>query len=261
MCGIAGYVGQSREGQWGETYSILRELFVASEHRGRDATGFAAMTEPLDVPNRQSVIVGKQPLTSGRYVKTDPEWNGLTRRRCSMVIQHVRAATHGSPADPKNNHPFTSDDGSLHLVHNGVVGNDADLFDQFSLRRRSECDSEVLLRIVEQAKHPAAGLATCLREVRGSMAVAVMDSQRGVVYLAANGRRPLWVCRLRDERRAFFASTAAILLAAMDKVLGRRRDWIGWMLPLSPGHVHALTTDGRLIAVTTQPARYLDLGG
>jgi glutamine phosphoribosylpyrophosphate amidotransferase len=136
--------------------------------------------------------------------------------------------------------------------------NEADLVDQFSLRRQSECDSEVLLRVVEQAKTPAEGLETCLREVQGSMAVAVLDSRRSVIYLVTNGGRPLWICRLRDGQRMFFASTAAILLTALEKVLGRDRRWIGSMHPLAPGYVHALTTDARLVALATQPARYLD---
>jgi glucosamine 6-phosphate synthetase-like amidotransferase/phosphosugar isomerase protein len=262
MCGIAGYSGNSREGQWSETYTILRELFIASEHRGRDATGFAALTEPLDAPNRQSVIVGKQPLTASRYVKTDDVWNGLARRRCCAIIQHVRAATHGAAdtGDNRNNHPFASSDGTLQLVHNGIVMNEADLVDQFSLRRQSECDSEVLLRVVEQAKTPAEGLETCLQEVQGSLAVAVLDSRRSIIYLTTNGGRPLWICRLRDEQRMFFGSTAAILLTALEKVLGRDRRWIGSMHPLAAGFVHALTTDCRLIALATQPSRYLDVG-
>jgi glucosamine 6-phosphate synthetase-like amidotransferase/phosphosugar isomerase protein len=263
MCGIAGYVGQSREGEWGQTHAIMRELFLASEHRGRDATGFAAMTEPLDHPSRRSVVVGKAPATANHFVGSDAAWLGLGRRRCSAVIQHVRAATHGvaDTGDNRNNHPFVGDDDGLYLVLNGVVGNDADLLDQFALRRRSECDSEVLLRIVEQAKHPPDGLATCLRVVRGSMSVAVLDARRRVVYLATNGGRPLWVCRLADGRRTFWASTAAILLTALERVLGRDRRWIGAIHPVTPGYVHALRPDGRLVALATEPARNLDLDG
>ena len=263
MCGIGGFVGNTREGQWGATYAVLRELFLASEHRGRDATGFAALAAPLDRPSRQSLVVSRQPVAASRFVAQDEGWLGLARRRCSLVVQHVRAATHGDAdtGDNRNNHPFSSADGTLHLVHNGVVSNDVDLLDQFSLRRRGDCDSEVLLRVVEQAKRPSDGLTTCLREGRGSMSLAVLDRRRECVYLATNGGRPLWVCRLRDQPRTFFASTAAILLAALDKVLGKDRRWIGSMQPIAPGYVHALTPDGRLIALNAQPARYLDLGG
>ena len=257
MCGIAGYIGQSREGKWGETYSILRELYVAMEHRGKDATGFVALTEPLDNPERQSVVMDKEPLTASKFIKSNAEWNSLARHRCSIILQHVRAATHGSPTDRKNNHPFRSDSGTLYLVHNGIVSNDADLLDQFLLRRRSDCDSEVLLQIIENAKTPVEGLSTCLREVKGSMALAVYDSLNEVVYLVSNGGRPLWFCRLRDGR-AFFASTAAILLTALDKVLGRDRQWLGTIYPLAPGYVHAATPTGKFVALTTQPARYLD---
>lgn len=260
MCGIIGYIGYSREGQWGQTHSILTELYLASEHRGRDATGFAALTEPLDRPSRQSVVVGKQPIKSSQFIGLDAGWKRLAHRRCSAVIQHVRAATHGDAdtGDNRNNHPFVGDHG-LYLIHNGVVTNYAELMDQFGLKRRTECDSEALLRVVEQAKSPAEGLLTCLREVRGSMSVAVLDSRQGVVYLATNGGRPLWVCRLRREGRMFFASTAPILLGALDRVLGRKRHWLGTIQPIAQGYVHALTPDGRFIALTAEPARYLDL--
>jgi glucosamine 6-phosphate synthetase-like amidotransferase/phosphosugar isomerase protein len=260
MCGIAGYVGYAREGQWGQTHSILRELFLASEHRGRDATGFAALTEPLDRPSRQSPVLSKEAVPASHFVGTNDEWLRLARRRCSAVIQHVRAATHGAAGSPRNAHPFRSGSG-LYLVHNGVVSNDLELLDSFSLRRESDTDSEVLLGVVAQAKTPAEGLATCLREVRGSMAVAVLDSRTSVVYLANNGGRPLWVCRLRNERRTFFASTAGILLTALERVLGRGRDWIGCMYPIAPGYVYALRPDGRFVALTADRIQYLDFDG
>lgn len=262
MCGIAGFIGHAREGQWRQTHSILGELFLASEHRGRDATGFAALTDPLGRHTRQLVVVGKEPVEASRFVGINTDWKRLTQRRCAAVIQHVRAATHGNAhtGDNRNNHPFVGDNGLL-LVHNGIISNHAELMDQFSLRARTECDSEALLRVVEQAKHPAEGLTTCLREVQGSMAVAVLDSRRGVVYLATNGGRPLWVCRLRDERRMFFASTVAILLTALEKVLGKDRHWLGSIHPLATGFVHAVTPDGRFVSLTAQPTRYLDFDG
>ena len=260
MCGIAGYVGYAREGQWGQTHSILRELFLASEHRGRDATGFAALTEPLDRPSRPSPVMSKAAIPASQFVGTNDEWLRLQRRRCSVVIQHVRAATHGAADSARNAHPFRSESG-LYLLHNGVLTNDLELLDRYSLRRESDTDSEVLLGIVAQATTPAEGLATCLREVRGSMAVAVLDSRNGVTYLANNGGRPTWVCRLRNERRTFFASTAGILLTALERVLGRGREWIGSIHPVAPGFVHAMRPDGRLVALTAERVRYLDLDG
>jgi hypothetical protein len=79
-----------------------------------------------------------------------------------------------------------------------------------------------------------------------------------VIYLVCNSGRPLWFCRLRDKRRAFFASTCSILLTALDKVLGRDRQWLGTIYPLAPGYVHVATTDGKFVALTTQPERYMD---
>ena len=47
MCGIFGYTGFARENRWGQTHRLLEALLLASEHRGQDATGFAALTEPF----------------------------------------------------------------------------------------------------------------------------------------------------------------------------------------------------------------------
>lgn len=251
MSGIIGFVGQVPEGMWGQTHDLLRGLFLASEHRGHDATGYVAHAVPPDSPSRTTTVTAKAPDKASEFVSRNAGFRRLAHRRCTSFFGHVRAATHGDPlaAGNVNNHPFVSADRHLYLVHNGVVSNHEEVADKFALNLTSDCDSEVLLRLVEAYPQPSQGLTECLREVRGSMAVAVYDEQQDLVWLARNGGRPLWLARLHKDRRRFFASTDAILIEAFRKVLGpsalKRMDYLA---PVPEGTPVVLTSDGRVIA-------------
>lgn len=247
MCGIIGYIGYAREGQWRETHDLLGQLLIAAEPRGLDATGFVARTAPLHRPSQKNVIVAKAPVPAQRFVQTNGAFRRLRHQRCSVVLGHVRAATHGDPANNKNNHPFSSDD--LHLVHNGVVGNHQELSDANSLRLETDCDSEVLLRLIERAENVGVGLFRCLREVEGSMAVAVYDAKDDLVWIARNRGRPLWLARLRRDRRMFLASTSTILIDAFQAVRGNRVNGeFEMFMPMPEDTPLAISPDGLIVA-------------
>lgn len=254
MCGIIGFVGQVPEGVWGQTHDLLTELFRASEHRGRDAAGVVALAQPLDNPLMQKTVVAKEPLTASRFVEDNSVFRRLRHQRCSVVIGHVRAATHGRPdtGDNRNNHPFVGEDG-LYLVHNGVVLNHQELADKYALRCASECDSEVLLRLIETEENPVLGLSLLLREVEGSFAVAVYDQRRSVVWLCRNAGRPLWLARLERDRRWFFASTGTILLTAFRKVLGKNDVRLDYLAPIPEDTPMALSPSGMVVAPVAGP--------
>jgi glucosamine--fructose-6-phosphate aminotransferase (isomerizing) len=243
MCGIIGFIGKAGEGEWRQTHSILRELFLAAEHRGQDATGFVA------APERRSgnrFVVAKEPVTASRFIGRK-SFRDLRERRCSFLIGHVRLATHGTAKDNRNNHPHVGR--RYALVHNGVLTNAEELLDRHSLAIESECDSEVLLRMVERSPHPALGLYTCLQEVRGSMAVALYDSKQRLVWLARNSGRPLWLARLDGDPRLFFASTAEIILQSLREVLGPKAErQIALLLPVPTQVPTAISSEGRIIA-------------
>ena len=248
MCGIIGFVGQVPEGCWGQTHSIIESLLRHAEHRGRDATGFVANAVPFDSPAKTSVVFDKQPQRATGFIKSNSTFRGLRHRRCVSFVGHVRAATHGSPANNSNNHPFVSDDRKLFLVHNGVLSNHEDVAGSLSLKLVTECDSEVLLRLVETAANVPSGLLDCLKLLKGSMAIVVYERATGFVWLAHNGGRPLWLARLHgDRRRMFFASTPEILIDGIGAVV--RKPGFDCLIPAPEGIPLVLTPDGRLIAV------------
>lgn len=247
MCGIIGFVGQVAEGCWGQTHSIIESLFRHAEVRGRDATGFVANAVPFDQPERSRIIWDKHPSTASEFVASSRAFRSLGHRRCTAFVGHVRAATHGTPADNRNNHPFVSDDQTLFLVHNGILSNHEEIADSLSLDRHTECDSEILLRMVETATNVAGGLQNCLRLLKGSMAIAVYDEATGSVWLAQNGGRPLWLARLRKDHRWFFASTQKILLDGIGSVV--RRPIFDVFIPVPEWTPMVLTPDGRMVGV------------
>lgn len=256
MCGIIGYVGSTREGEWTETHGLLTELLVQSIERGRDATGFAAITEPLDNPRNGRLITDKQPLVADEFVARNPFWRHLRHLRCRAMIGHVRASTSGSPAVNTNNHPHEGIAGAsrFSLVHNGWYTNIREIQDRDSLHLRTDCDSELAVRMIERVGSIPEGMRLCLEELRGAQALAVLDHRTGIVFLCRDSNRPLWVCRLKDKRRVLFASTPSILARAIEKRLGKLNDWVFELTPLAAGYVFALTHDLRLFTVVTAAA-------
>ena len=202
------------------------------------------MTSPYKNQQRSRIIVEKQAMPVTRFIRQNSKWRSLRHRRCSMLIGHVRMATHGDPNDPVNAHPFSSKDGKLHVVHNGIIFGHRVIARRLGVHLTTDCDSEILLRIIERAKHPATGLEEALRQLHGSIAAAVLDVEHHMVWLAQNGGRSLWLMKLRDGRY-FFASEKSILLKALKRVMGKGYEWaIELLIPVAANHVHALHVDG-----------------
>src|SRR5262249_36590533 len=214
------------------------------------ATGFVARTESLEGPAARRTIVAKDAVPASKFVESNSAWRMLAHRRCSSVICHVRLATHGSPQNPLNNHPHTSD--SLSLVHNGVLASHDELTDKYCLRLESECDSEILLRIVERAKTVPVGLSLCLLERPG--AIVVFDESRDVCWLAHDDSRPLWVARMKNDRRLFIGSTSGILIDGIQTALGTAASF-DILMPLASNYVFCASSAGTIGAVFEEPVR------
>src|SRR5688572_9592813 len=105
MCGIIGYVG-SREAE-----PILIEGLRRLEYRGYDSAGLVTLTgAQIHLRKRAGRIA-----ELGRVLRDRPAPGCLG-------ISHTRWATHG-PATDANAHPHLSHDGSVAVVHNGVIEN------------------------------------------------------------------------------------------------------------------------------------------
>ena len=126
------------------------------------------------------------------------------RRSCSSTSATSPRAT---PASSANNHPIRH--GSVVGVHNGIIENDDELFEQHRIERahpEMTVDSEIIFALAELARGRT---AEALQKLYGSMATAWLDEGRPELLLARGLGRPLWLGRGKHE--LFFASTRVAL--------------------------------------------------
>ena len=235
MCGIAGYIGVSKNPAL--TFKLASRLFERLEARGTDASGFYGS-------EGDTIHYHKQPIRSALYVRSEP-WKALTEKNCQMLIMHARGASQGMgpPDDNKNNHPFLNQEQTLALIHNGRVTD----VEYAALRKKYEvetgCDSEILMRIIVGAdvakaaeKFPSEppDLATRLMGLKdifsfiniGHMAAAVAENipEEKRLWLFRNEHRPIWVADTRESLgQIWFCSTPDIWTAGVNSIHDLRR--------------------------------------
>ncbi|MBI5066806.1 MAG: glutamine--fructose-6-phosphate transaminase (isomerizing) [Deltaproteobacteria bacterium] len=198
MCGIVGYVGPRQCVE--VILSGLRKL----EYRGYDSAGVA--------------VVGNGPLAVARAKgKLKNLVDRLAEKPLSGTtgIGHTRWATHGRPSD-ENAHPHAY--GGVAVVHNGIIENHLELKEQLTGRGHrfsSETDTEIFAHLI--AEELAAGAADlpaavrgCLKQVRGTYAIAVVAEKRPGEIVAAKNASPLVVGYGNGE--SFLASDVPAIL-------------------------------------------------
>src|SRR5690606_4139330 len=106
MCGIVGYVG------FRNASPLLLDGLTRLEYRGYDSAGIAVVDAEGGLHHRK--CTGRVSNLRER-IASEP-MTGETG------IGHTRWATHG-PATDDNAHPHSGGDGTVIVVHNGVVEN------------------------------------------------------------------------------------------------------------------------------------------
>ena len=117
MCGIVGYTG------YREAEPVLLEGLRRLEYRGYDSAGLATLAGArLHLRKKAGRVADLAALLAGQPA---PGTHG---------ISHTRWATHGGATDP-NAHPHLGGDGSVAVVHNGVIENYASLRQQLQAEK------------------------------------------------------------------------------------------------------------------------------
>lgn len=195
-------------------------MFEKLEVRGIDASGF------WGVNSVNTIAYHKEPIRASNLIRGQL-WRSMKEFNAEVLLVHARQASIGEPKINTNNHPFVNGDWTLGLVHNGRI-NEFDKLRQY-YEVASNCDSEVLLRIIEATPEEAdsflgidrniakrlSGIQSIFRQVRqGHMAVAVgemLDEGHRELWLFRNEHRTLWTFDLRDSLgQIFFCSTPDI---------------------------------------------------
>lgn len=190
MCGIVGYIGNKK------AYPILIKGLSRLEYRGYDSAGVALLEhkDKINVYKRQGKVLD---LT---------EFVGSQSTVGTVGIGHTRWATHGLPNDV-NAHPHTSGDGTMSLVHNGIIEN-YDILKQELIKRghvfKSETDTEVLVHLIEDIKQKSGvslveAVRIALNEVHGAYAIVIVSTDEPDKLIAAKKSSPLVIGMGEDE--------------------------------------------------------------
>ncbi len=105
MCGIVGYIGSKN------ALPMLLDGLKRLEYRGYDSAGVAILRDGKMLVQKK---VGKVSELEKNVPQKDFEG--------TIGIGHTRWATHGEPSDI-NSHPHTSNDGTISMIHNGIIEN------------------------------------------------------------------------------------------------------------------------------------------
>lgn len=181
MCGIIGYAGHR------PAVPLVVEGLRRLEYRGYDSAGVAFVQgNALHTVRAEGKLAALE-----EKLATQPN----TMATCGMG--HTRWATHGVPA-VRNAHPHCANDGSIALVHNGIIENYQEIKTDLAARGyvfHSETDTEVLVNLIAEGRkqHPRLldAFAWALRQAHGAYAVCLASQDEPGVLYAARMAAPL----------------------------------------------------------------------
>ena len=145
MCGIFGAVIVKPENFSSKNITnLVRDLFVYSETRGREAAGIA-------IRNDDNFEILKEALKSTSFVKGE-KFNKVLKKSLNQVdlnnqnfsfIGHSRLVTNGAQSNNKNNQPLITK--NQIGIHNGIITNYSELWEtNKQIRQETELDTEIL---------------------------------------------------------------------------------------------------------------------
>lgn len=179
MCGIVGYVGSDNAKE--KIINGLKSL----EYRGYDSAGIA-----LDIDGKIEVRKQVGGISNLEKIIDDENFDSC------IGIGHTRWATHGAPSTV-NAHPHINMDGSIAVVHNGIIENYTEikekLIAEHGIEFRSETDTEVIAQLIgvlyEGDLYEA--VTKAVSQMRGAYAIAAMAAGEPDKLVAVRKDAPL----------------------------------------------------------------------
>ncbi len=206
MCGIVAYIGKQ------QAYPIVLEGLKRLEYRGYDSAGVSIINGEMHTYKKKGKVLELENLAST---------NDTTG---TVGIGHTRWATHGEPNDV-NAHPQTSGDGTIALVHNGIIENYSTLkkaLEDLGHKFISDTDTEVLVHLIEEYKNRdnlslEEAVRKALEKAVGAYAIVVCEQSNPDKLVGARKSSPLVLGIGEDEY--FLASDATPIIKYTNKVI------------------------------------------
>ncbi len=228
MCGIVGYTGHR------QATPLLVEGLRRLEYRGYDSAGVALVDDGVLATRRAAGKISRLDAAIAASPVTG-----------QVGIAHTRWATHGPPTE-RNAHPHCSADGTIAVVHNGIIENATVLRERLQALGytfASDTDTEVLAHLTQElyVESLEQAVIAALQHVEGTYGIAVISSRDPGTLVAARLGSPLLVGVGDGEN--FVASDASAILAHTRQVIY-----------LDDGDVAVVTAEGyRVMDIDAMP--------
>jgi glucosamine--fructose-6-phosphate aminotransferase (isomerizing) len=207
MCGIVAYLGDR------DAYEVILKGLKRLEYRGYDSAGIAVSSDDqLKLFKKKGKVSDLEAFIDGRDLAG------------GTGIGHTRWATHGEPTD-SNAHPHLSSDGSLAMIHNGIIENYSSIKQELINKGhvfKSDTDSEVAIHFIEDIRRnnnceldEAVRLA--LTKIVGAYAIVIADKNDPDLLIAARKGSPLVIGVGKGEY--FLASDATPIIEYTNEVI------------------------------------------
>lgn len=200
MCGIFGYVSETPLPK-----RVINALASHAQQRGRDSSGLMFL-------EGDSFRIERADFATGKLLSKVRPW------RSTVVVGHSRLITNGLV----DNQPVLRD--GVAVFHNGIIVNDAVLWESLDRPRLQQIDTEVIAALVAQSLkrgsppkragqdvlEACVGVVACAMVIPSAGALALF-SNNGSLYLGQLGdatifsseRHPLAVLGCEDIRQVF----------------------------------------------------------
>ena len=206
MCAVFGYLDYKGKVNNAILKKLIRNLSIAAEVRGTDATGISYVNHGKVVTFKKAKPAHKMKLYFPKNTRT--------------VIGHTRMTTQGSEKYNYNNHPFEGHCGTetFSLAHNGVLYNDAEWKAKYHLPKTPiETDSYVAVQLLEQEKQlHAESIKRMAESVEGSFVFTILRNDNTLFLV--KGNNPLTIYHFSKLGIYVYASTKSILDNALQKI-------------------------------------------
>jgi glucosamine--fructose-6-phosphate aminotransferase (isomerizing) len=228
MCGIVGYVGKK------PAADVVIDGLKTLEYRGYDSAGVALLDGGAQ-PRLHRQIGRVEALE--KMIAED----GRAAMESHLGIGHTRWATHGKPS-VANAHPHSNTDGSIYVVHNGIIENYAELRQSLEAKGYaflSETDTEVIPHLIDYYTKSSDSFAEAfektLLDLSGAYAILAMTTREPETLFAARLSSPLVVGINKNGTTEFVVASDPSAIMAHTKEVIYMQDYE--MIRISPqGH-------------------------
>ncbi len=242
MCAIYGFLNYGKKISHLKFERILRELSIAAEIRGTDATGISYI-------HNGRIVTYKKALPAHKIKLYFPA-------NTTAVIGHNRLTTQDSKDKNYNNHPFEgkTNNHRFSLAHNGILYNDKELKMTHNLLNTAiETDSYAAVQLLEQHKSlDIEAVKSMAEKVYGSFVFTILRDDNTLFFV--RGNNPITLYHFSEFGLYLYALTKEILNTALKKAEFKYQYE---QIPISFEEILQISPDGEISSYDfTEEAEY-----